>query len=127
MPSSRIHRVRSRSAEERLMTASASAPEALRGMCRNEKWAVSIPPSADWAQLHCWSFFDTWRWAAGTVANSSSGRVGASAGGHPVAEAALRRHRRQVDAAALDVELPAVVDAAQPALLVAAEEEARPA
>ena len=41
------------------MTASLSASDAVTGMWRNEKCAVSIPPSADCAQLHCWSFFDT--------------------------------------------------------------------
>jgi len=51
--SSRIHRVRSRSAEDRLMTSSLSEADEVTGMWRNEKWAVSSPPSAACAQLHC--------------------------------------------------------------------------
>ena len=49
------------------------------------------------------------------------------AGPHLVPERALRRHARHVDAAADHVELPAVVDAAEPALLVATVEERRAA
>ena len=63
------------------MTASLSVTDDVTGMCRNEKWAVSMPPSAACAQLHCWSFFDTNRCSGGTSANSSSGRAGSSAGG----------------------------------------------
>jgi hypothetical protein len=46
-------------------------------------------------------------------------RIGLHA--HAVLEAAVVRLRRHVDAGALDVELPAVVDARQPALFVAAD------
>ena len=47
--------------------------------------------------------------------------------GHLVSERALRRLSRHVHATACRVVLPAVVGAAQPVLLVAAEEEVRPA
>src|ERR1700730_16423292 len=81
MGSSRIHRVRSRSAEDRLMISSRSVSDELTGIWRKEKCAVSIPPSQACAQLHCWSFFETKRWAGGTTENSSSGSTGSCAGG----------------------------------------------
>ncbi len=45
----------------------------------------------------------------------------------PFGEAALHRLRRHLHALAVDVELPAVIGAAQPAFLVAAEPQRRPA
>ena len=140
MGSSRIHRVRSRSAEDRLMISSRSASDALTGMWRKEKCAVSMPPSQDWAQLHCWSFLDTKRCDGGHESElelGERGLVGGRAqvrphevaplargirgGAKPVAERALPRHGGHVDAAAGHVELPAVVHAAQATRLVAAE------
>ena len=51
------------------------------GMCTNEKWAVSIPPSHSWAQLASWSFLVTKRFSGGTVANSIIGSSGWCSGG----------------------------------------------
>ena len=48
-------------------------------------------------------------------------------GADPVLEVLLRRHVRHVDALAGDVEFPAVIDAAQPVRLVAAEKQRRAA
>jgi hypothetical protein len=46
---------------------------------------------------------------------------------HLVLEVLMRRHARHVDAVARDVELPAVIDAADPAFLVASQEQRRAA
>ena len=48
-------------------------------------------------------------------------------GADPVLEVLLRRHVRHIDALAGDVEFPAVIDAAQPVRLVAAEKQRRAA
>ena len=108
--------------------------------CRNETWLESMPPSIACSQLHSCSRLETKRCSAGTSANSHSGSGGWRSGGpmigpqHAAAldqrigleldalgEAALLGLRRHLDALAGDVELPAVIGAAQPAFLVAPE------
>ena len=68
----------------RLMTARAPAPT-IR-LCRNEKCAVSMPPSHDCAQLHCWSFFDDEPVAGRQQRELDSGKAGGAPGGPKYAQ-----------------------------------------
>ena len=74
--SSRIHLIVSPPVEILSITRAASSAASDTAMCRNEKCAVSSPPSAACAQLHCWSFLETKTWDSGSAVNSNSGGLG---------------------------------------------------
>ena len=101
-----------------------------------------MPPSSACSQLHSSITLETWRWVSGTCvqANFGSGGIFRPAPDRPRRCRRVRRSDRRsmrtlclncvflrlvqhVDAVAVDVELPAVIDAAQPAFLVAPEEQ----
>ena len=75
-PSSRIHRTVSVLDETLLISRVVTSAASDTFMCRNEKCAVSRPPSQACAQLHCCSFLETKTCEAGSVRNSSSGIAG---------------------------------------------------
>src|SRR6202171_1474159 len=108
--------------------------------CRNETWLESMPPSMACSQLDSCSRLETKVCSGRTMANSHSGRGGRFVGGAHIgpqhlaalhqrvrgeldllAEAAFGRLRGHLHALAVHVVFPAVIGAAQPALLVAAE------
>src|SRR5262245_34853498 len=100
---------------------------------------VSRPPSRPCSQLHSWITLVTWRCDCGTCVHANSGSGGflsagpispddaaqlagrISGGADLVFELVIVRFIHHVDAVAFHVEFPAVIDAAQAALLVAAE------
>ena len=112
-----------------------SSPE-----CRNETWLESMPPSIACSQLHSCRRFDMKLWlgrhhgefplrqrrlllrrahVGPQHAAALDQRIGLQL--DLLAEAALGRLRRHLDALAGVVVFPAVIGAAQPAVLVAAE------
>ena len=114
----------------------------LSSRCMIGACEVSMPPSRPCSQLHSWITLVTWRCACRRLrpgefrqrrhvlhraeigpddAAQLAGGIGRQA--HLVLEVVFLRLVHHVDAGAGDVELPAVIDAAQPAFLVAAEIE----
>ncbi len=108
--------------------------------CRNDTWAESMPPSIACSQLHSCKRLETKRDACGTLLHSKRRQRRLELGRPHIgpdhvaeldagigleldllAEAGLHRLRRHVDALAGHVVFPAVIGAAQAALLVAPE------